>query len=52
MPSMEAGVAIGALVVIIVGSILIVLYQRWRKNSPTQAMLDGRREEEQEEGTP
>ena len=42
-------IVLGALAVVIVGSILIVLYQRWKKDSPTQAMLDERRQEEEEE---
>ncbi len=42
---METGLQIGAVVVIIGGSAMIVIYQRWKKTSRTQAELDARSDE-------
>jgi hypothetical protein len=44
---METGLAIGAVVIVVVGSALIVMYQRWKQNSRTQADLDARRDEQE-----
>ena len=39
---MEAGLQIGAIVVIVAGFAGIVIYQRWKSTSQTQADLDAR----------
>jgi hypothetical protein len=44
---METGLQIGAIVVVIAGSVMIVAYQRWKKNSRTQAELDSRHDEDE-----
>jgi hypothetical protein len=45
---METGFQIGAIVVLVAGTVMIVIYQRWKKTSRTQANLDSRRREEEE----
>ncbi len=42
---METGLQIGAVIIVVVGSAMIVIYQRWKRNSRTQADLDARRDE-------
>ncbi len=42
---METGLQIAAVVVVVAGSAMIVIYQRWKKNSRTQAELDARHDE-------
>jgi len=44
---METGLQIGAVVVVIAGSVVIVIYQRWKKTSRTQAELDSRYDEDE-----
>ena len=47
MVSLETGLQIGAIVVVVAGFLMIVVYQRWKKTSRTQADLDRRSEEEE-----
>jgi hypothetical protein len=44
---METGLQIGAIVVVVAGFVMIVIYQRWKKTSRTQADLDSRSDEEE-----
>ena len=44
---METGLQIGAIVVAVAGFVMIVIYQRWKKTSRTQADLDSRSDEEE-----
>ena len=44
---METGLQIGAVIIVVVGSAMIVIYQRWKRNSRTQADLDARRDEQE-----
>ena len=48
---MEAGLQIGAIVVIVAGFAGIVMYQRWKSTSQTQADLDARANDDDDDGT-
>jgi len=47
----EEGLQIGAVVVIVAGFVGIVMYQRWKSTSQTQADLDARANDNDDDGT-
>lgn len=48
---MQEGLQIGAIVVIVAGFVGIVMYQRWKSTSQTQADLDARARDDDDDGT-
>jgi hypothetical protein len=39
---MEAGLQIAGLVIVVAGSVVVVVYQRWKRTSQTQIDIDAR----------
>jgi hypothetical protein len=47
----QEGLQIGAIVVIVAGFVGVVMYQRWKSTSQTQADLDARGHADDDDGT-
>jgi hypothetical protein len=45
---METGLQIAAVVIIVAGFVMVVLYQRWKRTSQTQIDIDARLDDDDE----